>query len=118
MTGDVLYIVLQWCKDMFVKYLLPVHRASLALEHYPSNWKMYVTVVLCKPGQPDYALPKTHRPICLLKTIGKPLSILMTETILYLAEKYNLLPLTHFGFRPGRLTTNALLVVDKFVRDA
>jgi hypothetical protein len=118
MTGDVPNVVLHWCEDMFVEYLLPVYRASLALEHYPSNWKMYDTVVLRKPGRPDYALPKAHRPICLLKTIAKPLSILMTETISYLAEKYNLLPPTHFGFRPRRSTTDALLAVDKFVRDA
>jgi hypothetical protein len=98
MADDIPNAVLQWCEDLLIEYLLPIYRATVALSHYPSNWKIYDTIVLRKPGKPDYALPKAHRPICLLKTIAKPLSILMTEYISYLAEQYQLLPPSHFGF--------------------
>jgi exonuclease III len=118
MADDIPNAVLQWCEDLLVEYLLPIYRATVALSHYPSNWKIYDTIVLRKPGKPDYALPKAHRPICLLKTIAKPLSILMTEYISDLAERYQLLPPTHFGFRPGRATTDALFAVEKFIQDA
>jgi hypothetical protein len=118
MAGHIPNAVLQWCEELFVEYLLLIYRASLALEHYPSNWKLYNTIVMRKPGQPDYAQAKVHRPICLLKTLGKPLSIIMTEYILYLAERFHLLPATHFRFRPGCSTTDTLLAVDKFIQDA
>jgi hypothetical protein len=118
MASDIPNAALHWCEDVLIPYLLPLYRASLALSHYPVIWKIYDTVVLRKPGRPDYSLPKAHRPICLLKTIAKPLSIIITEYLAYIAERHSLLPSTHFGFRPGRATTDALLMVDKFVKDA
>jgi hypothetical protein len=118
MAKDIPNAVLQWCEDLLVPYLLPLYRASLRLSHYPSIWKIYETIVLRKPEHPDYSLPKAYRPICLLKTIAKPLSIIVTEYLTHLAEKYSLLPPSHFGFRPGRSTTDSLLLLDKFVKDA
>jgi hypothetical protein len=43
---------------------------------------------------------------------------MMTEYLVYLAERHSLLPHTYFSFRPGRSTTDTLLAVEKFIRDA
>jgi hypothetical protein len=118
MKGDIPNHVVKHCAEVLGPYLGEMYRATFRLDHYPSNWKVYDTVVLRKPGREDYTLPNAHRPVCLLKTIAKPLSIAVTEYISYLAEKHNLLPNTHFVFRPGRATTDALLSVDQFIRDA
>jgi ribonuclease HI len=118
MKGDIPNHVVKICADILVPYLGEMYRASFRLNHYPSNWKIYDMVVLRKPDREDYTMPNAYRPICLLKTIAKPLSIAVTEYISYLAKKHHLLPNTHFGFRPGRATTDALLAVDKFVKDA
>jgi hypothetical protein len=118
MKGDIPNHAVKVCSKVLTPYLGEIYRASFCLNHYPSNWKIYDTVVLRKPDQEDYTLPNAYRPICLLKTIAKPLSIAVTEYISYLAEEHQLLPATHFGFCPGRATTDALLAVDKFVKDA
>jgi hypothetical protein len=118
MKGDIPNFAVKKCAIELVPYLGEMYRASFRLGHYPSNWKVYDTIVLRKPERKDYTLPNAYRPICLLKTIAKPLSIVVTEYISHLAEKHHLLPNTHFGFRPGRATTDALLAVDKFVKDA
>jgi hypothetical protein len=53
-----------------------------------------------------------------LKTLAKPLSIIVCKYLSHLAKKHNLLPNMHFGFCPGCSTMDALLVVDNFVKDA
>jgi hypothetical protein len=118
MTGDVPNAFVKKCSDILVPYLGEMYRATFRLDHYPSNWRIYDTIVLRKPGCTDYTRPNLYRPICLLETVAKPLSIAVTEYLTHLAEKHHLLPDTHFGFRPGRSMTDALLVVDKFIKDA
>lgn len=49
-------------------------------------------MVLRKPGKPDYLVPRAYRPISLLNTLGKLLEIVIARRLLYLAEKYGLLP--------------------------
>jgi ribonuclease HI len=118
MAGDVPNAMIKKCADILVPYLGEMYRATFRLDHYPSNWRIYDTIVLRKPGRKDYTKPNSYRPICLLKTIAKPLSIAVTEYLSHLAEKHHMLPDTHFGFRPGRSTTDALLAVDQFIKDA
>jgi hypothetical protein len=51
--------------------------------------------MLCKPGRSDYTLPKSYRPIVLLKTLAKPLSMAVAEDISFILEKNILLPNQH-----------------------
>jgi hypothetical protein len=73
---------------------------------------------LRKPNRADYTLPKSYRPIVLLKTLAKPLSMAVAEDLTYILEKHNLLPEQHFGGRPGRTATDAVHVTTKFITDA
>ena len=52
-----------------------------------------------------------------MDTIPKVFSTLCTKHISYLAEKHGLLPLTQFGGRPGRNTTDAMLLVTHKIKD-
>ncbi|EIW53560.1 uncharacterized protein TRAVEDRAFT_82352, partial [Trametes versicolor FP-101664 SS1] len=80
-----------------VPHLGPLFRASFSLEYYPDQWKMFKTVVLRKPGKPDYCLPKAHRPIALMDSLSKILSACVAEELSYQAERLNMLPPTQFG---------------------
>ncbi|KAH7918764.1 hypothetical protein BV22DRAFT_1051529 [Leucogyrophana mollusca] len=39
----------------------------------------FTTVVLCKPGKPDYSVPKVYHPIALLNTTSKLLSSIVVD---------------------------------------
>ena len=65
-----------------------------------------------------WQLAKSYRPIGLIDTIPKVLSTLCSKHISYLAEKHNLLPSTQFGGRPGRNTTDAMLLMVHKIKDA
>lgn len=85
-----------------------------SLKLYSKHWSSWYTVVLRKPGKPNYGIPKAYRPIALLNTIGKLLAAIVTEDIVFFTEKYSLLPANHFGGRPGRTTTDSMhLVVNR-----
>src|SRR6266481_2685178 len=66
------------------------------------------TIVLRKPGKPHYDVPKVHRPIALMNTIGKLLSVVVAEDLVHMCEKHSLLPDNHFGGRPGCCTMDAM----------
>ncbi len=72
-------------------------------------------MVLRKPGKPDYTTPNAYRPISLLNTLGKLLESVMARRLTYYAERYNLLPDTQFGRRPGRTTEQALLILTEAI---
>ena len=75
-------------------------------------------MVIRKLGKPDYLLPKAYRPIALLNTTAKLLSVLIADRVSYILEKHNLLPSTHFGGRPGRSTTDSLHLLETTIHHA
>ena len=111
-------IVFTKCANILAPHLGPVFRATFTQKHYPDQWKLSSTVVLRKPGQPDYTLTKAYRPIALLDTMAKILSSCVADEISYLAETHGMLPPTHFGGRPGRTTVDSIHLFSKFAHDA
>ena len=95
-----------------------IFAASIDLGHHPQRWKVAKIVVLRKPGKSDYTLPGAYRPISLLNTLGKLLEAVVARRLSHYTEKYNLLPDTQFGGRPGRTTEQALLVLANAIDQA
>jgi hypothetical protein len=95
-----------------------IYHATFSLGAYPEKWKSYDTVVLRKPSRTDYTLPKSYRPIVLLRTLAKPLSMSVAEDITHILEKHQQLPEQHFGARSGHMATDAAHLVVKYIQDA
>ncbi|QRV77059.1 Reverse transcriptase from transposon X-element protein [Ceratobasidium sp. AG-Ba] len=98
------------CADILVPLLVPLYRATFTLKYYPQAWRESVTVIIRKPGKPDYSNPKAYRPIALLNVISKLLSAI--------AERWNLLPEHHFGGRQGRTTSDSMHTLTSFIKNA
>ncbi|KAJ3486122.1 hypothetical protein NLI96_g4454 [Meripilus lineatus] len=111
-------LVYQMTSELIIPHIGPIFRATFRLKHYPEQWKFYNTVVIRKPGRPDYQVPKAYRPIALLDCLGKILSSCVAETLTYESERLNLFPEMQFGGRPGRTTTDALQLVVTRVKRA
>jgi len=110
-------VVFQRCCQL-LDYLLPLFNAAVRLHTQYDPWKESVTVILRKPGKPDYSLPKAYRLIALLNTTAKLLSSIVTDRTSYILETHNLLPTTHFGGRPGRTTEDSLHLLESTVHNA
>lgn len=110
-------IALQKCVDILAPIMTHVINASLKLGYHPHLWKHFSTITLRKPGKPDYTIPKAYRPIALEDTMGKVAESVLATRLAALAEQFQLLPGTHFGGRPGRTTTDAILYLTQRVKD-
>lgn len=105
------------CSDILVPWMGQLFQATFTLNYFPDEWLTSKTVVICKPGWPDYGLPKAYHPIALLDTMSKILSTCVAEKLSWIVTEHNLLPATHFGSLPGRSTTDSLHLLTKFTHD-
>ncbi|KAJ3486250.1 hypothetical protein NLI96_g4374 [Meripilus lineatus] len=111
-------IALQSTSNILAGPLTDLFNACLRSGHQPQHWKEFTTITLRKPQKPDYSIPKAYRPIALEDTVGKVLEAVVAKRLSILAEQFNLLPPNHFGGRPGRTTTDALLYLTSRIKDA
>jgi endonuclease/exonuclease/phosphatase (EEP) superfamily protein YafD len=100
------------------KLLQTILQASINLSYFPRSLKETTTIVLRKPGKPDYTVVKAYRPIALENTIGKIFESVIAEIMSYLTEKNELLPEHHYGGRPGRSTEDAMLALSESIYNA
>ena len=104
--------------DEIIDWLYWIFHGSTTHGFYYEPWKTFLTIVLRKPGKPDYRKANRFRPIALFRTISKVLSACIVEDLCYIAETEGLLPKTHFGGRPRRATTDSLFLLTQTIRDA
>jgi len=74
-----------------------------------------MTIILRKPGKPDYTKAKAYQPIALESALGKVMESIITDIISYLTETYELLSRQHYGGRPGRSTEDALTMLSETI---
>ena len=110
-------IVFQRC-PLLIDYLLPLFNPAINLRTYYDPWRESITVILRKPGKPDYSTPKAYQPIALLNTTMKLLSAIVTDRTSFILKSHNLLPNTHFGGRPGRSMEDSLHLLENTIRHA
>ena len=91
-----------------IKRLTQIFRATITLNAYYEPWKGFTTIVLRKPGKPNYEIPKAYRLIALISTMAQTLTSIVAENLSQLVEQHHLLPKTHFGGRPGHSTTDTM----------
>lgn len=94
-----------------------IANASVKLGYFPDQWRCFTTVALRKPAKPDYSAPKAFRPIALEETLGKVVEGAMATRLTAMSESHGLLPRTHYGGRPGRNTTDALLHLTQHIKN-
>ena len=101
--------------DLILPYLSIIFNACLSTGYCPTHFRSSITIVLRKPGKPDYTIAKAYRPIALLNTIRKALEFIIAKRITYLAETHGLLPRNHFGAHRSSSTEHGLhYLVEKF----
>jgi hypothetical protein len=117
-SGTIPNSVLIHAREELVPHLGPLFQATNTLTYYPQEWALTETLVLKKPGKPDYTSPAAWRPIVLSDGIARLLNSCQTEDIVTMCERHNVLPANHFGARPGRTTTDSIHMLTKTVKDA
>jgi hypothetical protein len=110
--------VLQQALPLIDKHLQSLAQATIDVGYFPKQLRHSTTIVLRKPGKPDYTKSKAYRPIALENTIGKILESVIAKILSYLVENNSLLPRGHYGARPGRSTEDAMMHLSESIHAA
>ncbi|CDO74892.1 hypothetical protein BN946_scf184461.g4 [Trametes cinnabarina] len=109
---------LKQCAELIVPVFTNLINSSILRGYHPNLWKFFTTITLRKPGKPSYLIPKAYRPIALEDTSSKVMESVVARKLAALAEEHHLLPPNHFGGRPQRTTTDAILHLVQHIKDA
>ncbi|KAJ6452971.1 hypothetical protein C8R45DRAFT_757515, partial [Mycena sanguinolenta] len=83
--------------NLVVPYYGPIYRALDVPEYYPEGWNLVDSIVLRKPGKPNYTEPAAHRPICLTLGDARLYHSCKTFQLATQAELVGILPVNHYG---------------------
>ncbi len=116
--GTIPNCVLTHCADLLAPHIGPVYRATFTMEEYPEVLSATNTIILCKPGKPDYQNPNAYRPIILSDGWGRGLHATLNQDLVAWCEQLGLIPDRHFGGRPGRCTTDSVHLMVSSIKNA
>jgi hypothetical protein len=101
-------IILEHLPQSAVKFIATIFNKSLALNYFPTQWKVAKLLMLPKPGK-DLSSPLNYRPISLLNSLGKLFEKIILKRLNYQLREQNVIWDEQFGFKRGHSTTHALL---------
>ena len=85
--------------------------------NFPSSWSAATIIPIPKPGK-DATSPDNYRPIALTSCVCKTFERMINERLVWYLENKKLLTEFQSGFRKQRSTTDQLLGLESFVREA
>jgi len=95
-----------------------LYRACLELGHHPRPFRNADVVFIPKTGKRDQSLPKSYRPISLLRTLGKGLERLVAKRLSWIAIKHRVLHPQQFGALPLRSSADLVACLVHDVEEA
>jgi hypothetical protein len=101
-------IVLQHLPKAAFKFIATLFNKSLALNYFPSQWKVAKLLMFPKPGK-DLTSPLNYRPSSLLNSLGKLFEKIILKRLNYQLSERNVLREEQFGFKRGHSMTHVLL---------
>jgi hypothetical protein len=101
-------IILQHLPRSALQIIAEIFNSSLALNYFPTHWKVAKIIMLPKPGK-DHTSPLNYRPISLLNSLGKLFEQIILKRLNYQLRELKVIRNEQYGFKRGHSTTHALL---------
>ena len=84
---------------------------------FPQQWRAATLIPIPKPNK-DHTDPLSYRPIALTSCLCKVLERMINTRFIWYLEKYRILDRSQSGFRKHRSTTDHLVSLERYLRDA
>ena len=97
--------------------LLNILNNVWALGKFPTSWCTSTVIPVPKPGK-DTSDPSNYRPIALTSCICKVMERMINSRLVWYLERNKIISPMQCGFRKERSTTDYLVRLESFVREA
>ena len=114
---EIHYQMLKHLPDTSLKTLLNIFNYIWTTGKFLDGWKYATIIPFPKPGK-DPAEPSYYRPIALTSCLCKTLERTINNRLAWFLESYNYISLFQSGFRSDPSTTDNLVRLETFIRDA
>ena len=115
-----IFIIYQMLKNLpseVLNTLLSILNDIWLTGNFPSGWRQSYVVPIPKPGK-DASDPTNYRPIALTSCVCKVMERMVNNRLVWYLERNKIITATQSGFRKGRNTTDQLVRLESFVREA
>ena len=109
--------MLKHLPDTSLETLLNIFNYIWTTGKFPEDWTLATIIPIPKPGK-DPAEPNSYRPIALTSCLCKTLERMINKRLTWFLESNNHISLFQSGFRSDRSTTDNLVRLETFIRDA
>ena len=109
--------MLKHLPDTSLETLLNIFNYIWTTDKFPDGWQYATIIPIPKPGK-DPAEPNNYRPIALTSCLCKTLERMINKRLTWFLESNNHISWFQSGFRSDRSTTDNLVRLETFIRDA
>ncbi|HIP82064.1 MAG TPA: reverse transcriptase-like protein, partial [Desulfocapsa sulfexigens] len=114
---EIHYQLLKHLPEKCLILLLDIFNSIWEKGSFPTSWREATIVPIPKPGK-DHTDPTNYRPIALTSCVCKTMERMINDRLVYFLESNNLLTHIQCGFRKNHSTTDHLVRLESFVRNA
>ena len=114
---DMHYQMLKHLPGAALETLLHVSNDVWISGNFPESWRTSTVIPVLKAGK-DESDPSSYRPIALTSCICKIMEQMINDRLVWYLEKHKLLSSVQCGFRKNRSTTDHLVCLETFIREA
>ena len=111
------YQMLKHLPDVTIDFLLSLFNRIWSEDSFPHQWLTAIVLPFLKAGK-DPLLPNHYRPIALTSCLCKLLEKIINARLVWFLESHSTLHPNQYGFRKCRSTTDALVRLDSFIKEA
>lgn len=114
---EIHYQMLKHLPENSLSMLLDIFNDIWQNGYFPSSWSEATVIPIPKPDK-DHTSPNNYRPIALTSCLCKTFERMVNNRLTWYLESNNILTELQSGFRKGRSTTDQLVRLESFVREA
>ena len=114
---EIHYQMLKHLPENSLETLLNIFNYIWTTGKFPEDWTLATIIPIPKPGK-DPAEPNNYRPIALTSCLCKTLERMIDKRLTWFLESNNHISRFQSGFRSDRSTTDNLVRLETFIRDA
>ena len=114
---EVHYQMLKHLPPSSLRSLLDIFNDMWETGKFPESWELATVIPIPKPGK-DHTEPNNYRPIALTSCLCKALEKMINVRLVWYLESNILISPVQSGFRSERSTSDNLVRLETFIRDA